>query len=226
MHAPDTAGYVHPEGCVTLVDIYGSDARVVNAARVSFSKHIDETAPLSEKDIGLIKYLAQHDHDSPFFHAGAHFRLTMPIFVAREWFRHVVGFSRNEVSRRYVDEPVQCFIPEVIRARDANVKQGSLAAPVADASMCTSVMVLSMRASQQAYRVLLAHGVAPEVARMVLPVSMMTTFVETASLKAYARLYALRNSPDAQLEIRQYAKQIGKLLENKFPVSWAALTDA
>lgn len=202
----------------------GGDARVVNAARVSFSKWVDETKPISEADTRLINYLAEHEHDSPFFHPIVCFRIQMPLFVAREWYRHTVGFARNEVSRRYVDGKVTCFLPACIRARDPDIKQGSQQTPVFLNELCLEHARGSMAASMAVYRMLLAHGAAPEVARVVLPQAMMTEFLETASLAAYARLYKLRHSPDAQLEIRQYANAVGKLLSNKFPVAWAALT--
>lgn len=221
MHAIDKIYHVDPESCVTLLDVYGSDARVVNAARVSYSKWIDEKAPITDKDTSLIKYLAEHGHDSPFFHPQVTFRISMPIFVAREWFRHTIGFSRNEQSRRYVDGSVTCFVPDELRVRHPTNKQGSVQMPNIPG---LQLMHDSMNKSMGTYRALLANGVAPEVARMVLPVAMMTEFVETGSLMAYARLYKLRHHPDAQLEIQRYAEVIGKLIANKFPVCWAALT--
>ena len=85
------------EDCkVELLEVFGSDLTVVNAARVSLGKHVDE---FTERDAKLCKYLADHDHISPFFHPQARFRLKMPIWMAREWFRHTIGFARNEVSR-------------------------------------------------------------------------------------------------------------------------------
>jgi thymidylate synthase (FAD) len=204
----------------------GNDPRVVNAARVSFNKEINETQGLVKGDVGLINYLANHNHDSPFFHVIVHLRIKMPIFVAREWFRHVVGFARNEVSRRYVTLPVECFIPDQIREKDKNKKQGSKDTPIEKNEECLALMKQSMENSISAYRTLLENGAAPEIARMVLPVSLMTEFVETASLAAYARLYALRNSPDAQYEIKQYAIEIGNIMEAICPHSWKALVDA
>lgn len=226
MQAPtqDAIAYYKPEDNVTLLEVFGSDASVVNAARVSYSKCNDEKAPLTDKDKNLIKYLAQHRHDSPFFHPQARFRIKMPIFVAREWFRHTVGFSRNEESRRYVDGAVQCFLPDTARQRDPNVKQGSMKSPVFLNELAIAQMQASMTTATSTYRNLLSIGVAPEVARTVLPVSMMTEFVETGSLMAYARLYKLRHHPAAQLEIQRYAEVVGKLLSAKFPVSWDALT--
>jgi len=210
--------------CVCLLDSMGTDGRVVNAARVSYDVWIDETQPLSEKDERLIFYLSKHDHVSPFFHPMVCFRLKMPIFVAREWFRHTVGFSRNEVSRRYVTKPVECFLPEMVREKHPQKKQGSKDTCVETNEECLKLMKESMEQSLSTYRQLLERVAAPEVARMVLPQSMMTEFIETASLSAYARLYKLRYAPDAQYEIRCYAEAIGKILEQKFPISWKALT--
>lgn len=109
-------------GSVELLEVFGNDLTVVNAARVSFHKI---ATVMETKDEKLISYLAKHNHNSPFFHPQARFRLKMPIFVAREWFRHTVGFSRNEVSRRYVDDEPECWVPTELRARDVNKKQGS-----------------------------------------------------------------------------------------------------
>lgn len=209
---------------VKIVDTMGSDARVVNAARVSMGKEIDEGNPLRPEDEKLIGYLANNDHDSPFFHCIVYIRISMPIFLAREWFRHTVGFSRNEVSRRYVTQGIECFLPEMVREKHPIKKQGSKDVSVADNDGALSVMEESMKQSIVAYRRLLEMGAAPEHARIVLPQSMMTEFVESASLMAYARLYRLRNSPHAQTEIRQYAIEIGRLLAPLFPVAWAALT--
>jgi thymidylate synthase (FAD) len=107
---------------VELLETFGSDLTVVNAARVSLGKEVTE---FTEKDARLLSYLAEHDHVSPFFHPQARFRLKMPIWMAREWFRHTVGFSRNEVSRRYVDDLPEFFLPEALRTRSATKKQGS-----------------------------------------------------------------------------------------------------
>jgi len=122
MSAPVTKIPVLNLGFVELLDTFGDDLTVVNAARVSFHKEVTE---MTERDGKLVKYLAEHQHVTPFFHPQARFRIKMPIFVAREWFRHQIGFARNEVSRRYVDITPEMYVPEVIRARDKNLKQGS-----------------------------------------------------------------------------------------------------
>jgi thymidylate synthase (FAD) len=208
---------------VELLHVMGDDLMVVNAARVSFAKQATE---FKEQDGKLITYLAKHQHISPFFHPQIQFRLKMPIFVAREWYRHQIGFARNEVSRRYIDTTPECWIPDPddMRERDAKIKQGSKDTPVSTASFLNGAIAFHTAESIKLYEQLLEQNVAPEIARTVLPQSMFTEFIETGSLAAYARLYKLRTSPDAQREIQKYARMIGEELSKKFPVSWAALT--
>jgi len=207
-------------GFVELLDTFGDDLTVVNAARVSFNK---ESTEMTQKDEKLIKYLADHRHVTPFFHPQARLRLKMPIFVAREWFRHQIGFARNEVSRRYVDEEPEMYLPEVARSRDAKLKQGSKAEGVEENTRALSMIDDLNSRAKKSYLELLELGVAPEVARTILPQGMYTEFIETGSLAAYARLCQLRLDPSAQLEIRQYADAVRTLLLEKFPVSWGAL---
>jgi thymidylate synthase (FAD) len=212
-------------GSIEMVNSMGDDLMVVNAARVSFHK---ESKQLSPNDSKLIKYLANHEHISPFFHPQLQFRIKMPIFVAREWYRHQIGFSRNEVSRRYVDDIPEYWTPapNELRERDPKLKQGSKETPVKNAEELYSMIEDQSHRCVQLYTTLLDQGVAPEIARTILPQSMYTEFIETGSLAAYARLYKLRTSPDAQREIQQYAKAIGELIASKFPVSWNALVSS
>lgn len=212
----DTTGYVE------LLEKFGDDLTVVNAARVSFAK---ESKEFSEQDAKLVRYLAKHHHVTPFFHPQLRFRIKMPIFVAREWYRHQIGFARNEVSRRYVDSPPECYVPLAndIRERDPKAKQGSKETPVTNAEYVYETLNDATLAAMDTYKTLLSNGVAPEVARMVLPQSMYTEFIETGSLAAYARLCALRLDPTAQKEIRDYATAVDTLLRDAFPVSWPAL---
>jgi thymidylate synthase (FAD) len=208
---------------VELIDVFGDDLTVVNAARVSFAK---ESPSMTVGDEKLVKYLANHNHVTPFFHPQARFRLSMPIFIAREWFRHQIGFARNEVSRRYVDTDPEFWMPKELRERDSNKKQGSKEGKVQYNGHCLAKMRIHNDASLDLYRDLLGHGVCPEQARAVLPQSMMTEFIETGSLAAYARLYKLRSDPTAQREIQDLARQVGEILAEKFPISWAALTSS
>ena len=217
--APDGIGFVE------LLDTFGDDLTVVNAARVSFAKESTEMCVRDEK---LIKYLADHHHVTPFFHPQARFRIKMPIFVAREWYRHQIGFARNEVSRRYVDSVPECWTPaiEELRARDPKLKQGSRAEPAAAAESWHEHVKEFQTDAVKLYNAMIEDGVAPEVARCVLPQSMYTEFIETGSLAAYARLCGLRMSPDAQREIQMYAGGLSTLLIPRFPVSWSALQPA
>jgi thymidylate synthase (FAD) len=209
-------------GSIEVLEVFGNDLTVVNAARVSFAK---ESKEFVERDAGLINYLAKHQHTSPFFHPQIRLRVKMPIFVAREWYRHTIGFARNEVSRRYVDSVPECWNPSVedLRERDPKLKQGSKAeaAPLAEKyhKRVTEFQALAV----ELYGSMVADQIAPEVARCILPQSMYTEFIETGSLAAYARLCGLRLSPEAQKEIRLYAGGLSELLAPRFPVSWAAL---
>jgi len=206
-----------------LLEVFGSDLTVVNAARVSFAK---ESTEFSNQDAKLVMYLAKHNHVSPFFHPQIRLRIKMPIFVAREWYRHQIGFARNEVSRRYVDTAPECWIPtpDQIRERDPKLKQGSKPNSVVDSDLVHQLMKTHINMNVMVYEDLLERGVAPEIARCVLPQSMFTEFIETGSLAAYARLYKLRTDPTAQREIQEYARKLGELIEPLFPVSWKALT--
>lgn len=209
------------KGYVELLDVFGDDLTVVNAARVSFAKESEEMTPKDEK---LIQYLASHHHVTPFFHPQLRFRIKMPIYVAREWFRHGIGFARNEVSRRYVDTVPECYNPTDIRERDQNVKQGSKLSNIQENDIVSRRIREIQDELVDKYKNLLDLKVAPELARGILPQSMYTEFIETGSLSAYARLCNLRLDPHAQLEIQQYAQAVSDLIQTKFPVSWASLT--
>jgi len=147
----------------------------------------------------------------------------MPIWMAREWFRHTVGFARNEVSRRYVDSEPTFHLPDAIRTRAPNKKQGSNDDVHPHSDELLDVLRASCEDALATYTKLLAEGVPPEQARMVLPQNMMTEFIETGSLAAYARLVNLRITGDAQKEIRDVANEVASLLHVAFPASWGVL---
>jgi thymidylate synthase (FAD) len=203
-------------GFVEKIEIMGDDLTVVNAARVSFEK---ESHEMTEQDVRLIKYLAKNNHISPFFHPQIRLRLKMPIFVAREWFRHTVGFARNEVSRRYVTCDPECWVPPVIREFCEFKKQGSKDVEVKDSREIKLMIADSINTSCELYNELIQLEVAPEIARCVLPQSMYTEFIETGSLYAYLRLCHLRMQPDAQKEIQIYSNLVYNILIEHFPVS-------
>jgi thymidylate synthase (FAD) len=207
---------------VELLETFGDDLTVVNAARVSLHKEVKE---FTDKDERLLNYLVEHDHVSPFFHPQARFRLRMPIWMAREWFRHTIGFARNEVSRRYVDEPPTFHIPSALRSRAPNKKQGSKDDIHAHNIEFRVQMAQDCEHAVNTYNMLLKNGVCPEQARMILPQNMMTEFIETGSLAAYARLCKLRLGPDAQKEIQEVAEKVSDELLKVFPASWRLLLD-
>jgi len=205
---------------VELVDIMGNDLSVVNAARVSYAK-TKETFDMSDEK--LIKYLAEHNHWSPFAHASLQFRIKAPIFVARQLVKHQVGLAWNEVSRRYVDFPPELYKPDAWRGRPKNSKQGSDGEIELDQTINHN-METTMESCLILYNSLLQKGVAPEQARMVLPQSMMTEWYWSGTLMAFARVCNLRCKPDTQLETQMVANQIDAIGEKMFPYSWAALT--
>lgn len=220
---------------VTYIDHMGSDLRVVNAARVSFDKvstweKVSDNDPveaaivnvLSEKDAKLIRYLAKHNHWTPFGHCQATFRIKAPIFVARQLGKHQVGMVWNEVSRRYVDNEPEFYRPDFWRARADNAKQGSSDWEVTffDCPATTSESEAIL-----AYKALLDADVCPEQARMVLPQSMYTEWYWTGSLAAWARVCHLRLDRHTQKETQDVAKMLDKEMEKLYPISWKALME-
>ena len=204
-----------------LIDSMGSDLTAVNAARVSFAKKKDV---FDEKDAKLVKYLASHGHTSPFFHIMLQFRITAPIFVARQWYRHTVGFARNEESRRYIRDEPSVFHPTNWRSKpEGSIKQGSGTVHESSAAWRVEYNV-HVDSSLDMYNRMIDDGVAPEQARMVLPQGTETSWVETASLYAYARLCNERMQSDAQVEIRDLAEKVYNQCKVIAPVSWKELT--
>jgi thymidylate synthase (FAD) len=202
----------------------GNDLTVANAARVSFGKtsemEDDPWGPpkLKSKDDRLIRYLAKHRHISPFGHCFASFHVKAPIFVARQLVKH--KFLRwNEISRRYVDDEPEFYVPEVWRGRSADKKQGSDG--VVDVGDWGSVNWAALKA----YKDLIGLGVAPEQARMELPQSTMTEWYWSGSVDAFSRMCNLRCKSDTQAETREVARQIDRKMIELFPVSWDALTE-
>jgi len=215
---------------VTYKGSMGNDLTVVNAARVSFGKESEWEYEESDaysfkqhmklKDKKLIKYLAKHEHISPFGHCFASFHIKAPVFVARQLVKH--KFLRwNEISRRYVDDQPEFYVPDEWRGRSEDKKQGSSGVvEVANKPIIGQAVWRSL----ECYRELLRQGVCPEQARMVLPQSMMTEWYWSGSLDAFADMCNLRCKPDTQAETRFVADAISEEMEKLFPVSWEALT--
>jgi thymidylate synthase (FAD) len=219
----------------TLVDVMGNDLSTVNSARVSFNKEssfeyelneegfvVDEV--LSEADTKLIKYLAKHKHMTPFRHNGITLRCKSPIFLARQLGKHQAGLSWNEVSRRYVDDTPEFFTTDWRERPDGSIKQGS-GGVVKKNKMWRDYYSQHLHASLSLYEDLIMDGVAPELARMVLPQSMLTEWIWTGNLISFAHVYKERIASGAQLEAQEFAKELDKIIRPLFPVSWSALVD-
>lgn len=213
----------------------GDDLAVIDAARVSFNKGStwemvkdnDETTHrvLNNKDARLLRYLAQHNHFTPFCHPQITLRITMPIYVARQLAKHQVGGVVNEVSRRYVAYTPELEVPTQWRRSAENVKQGSSDQLVPIDPSFQEQIDKTMRATTQLYEDLLLAGVCPEQARVVLPVCSETTWIWTGSLMFFARVCKLRLDAHAQRETRDVAERISRIMEDLFPESWQALMD-
>ena len=214
---------------VTYIDHMGSDLSVVNAARVSFgkkSKSLGEVGigddpimvpVLHDTDVRLIRYLAKHNHKSPFNHAFATFHVKAPIFVARQLQKHEY-MPWNEISRRYVDDPPDFFKPDYWRGRAENVKQGSSGEVKSNANVAYQYHKM-----EGLYKQLLDEGVCPEQARMILPQSMMTEWYWSGTLYAFAKMCGLRLKEDTQAETRVVAEKVEDVMAKLYPVSWEAL---
>ena len=222
---------------VQLTDKMGTDLTVVNSARVSCAKGSDfedvyvehgkfdtYEKRLSAKDEKLIAYLAKHNHWSPFAHCSLQFRIKAPIFVARQLVKHQVGLSWNEVSRRYVDYPPELYTPDSWRGRPKNSKQGSDGEVELNKNE-QHILDTTMEQCILIYNNMIAKGVAPEQARMVLPQSMMTEWFWSGTLYAFARVCNLRCKPDTQKETRDVADAIALHCSKEFPISWKHLID-
>ena len=223
---------------VEYIDHMGSDKRVTNVARVSFNKWEAESNDLTARDGGLISYLATglprserdnwelranaHTHWSPFAHCFLSIRCGAPIFLARQLVKHQVGLSWNEESRRYISDEVDFWLPEAVHEKHSNAKQGSGKVMPASAQMRT-IMKDETEWAYSTYKARLSVGVAPEEARMVLPLNSMTHWVWSGSLMAFMRVYSQRIDGHAQLAAQEFAGKLGGILKGYFPESFKQL---
>lgn len=235
----------------TYEDHLGTDLTVVNAARVSFAKRSKNISDADRslirylalgmsykgyeallerlthpQDIATVKLilrqLSADPHWAPFAHPQISMHMKAPLAIRTQCFKHKIGFVESEVSRRYVDDPPEMFVP-VLRQRAANKKQGSLNQPPEHLDKCDALVEMSYNAAMWAYRELIRRGVCPEQARLVLPTGTYTEWIWTGSLASWARFVRQRTSDHAQLEIAQLAQQCSEIIRPLFPVSWAAL---
>jgi thymidylate synthase (FAD) len=229
---------------VTYIDHSGTDINIVNAARVSFAKESKEETyytptlvdvggdtvvcqqigfRLNEADTKLVRYLAKHNHKSPFNHVFISFRVKAPIFVARQLVKHEY-LPWNEVSRRYVQDEPEFYFPDYWRGKASNVKQGS-GTSMYDQGTPREISAMASQYALDAYQTLLDAGACPEQARMVLPQNMMTEWVWSGTLYAFAKMCKLRLDSHTQRETQEVAKLIEAELLKCYPVSYAALKE-
>ena len=202
------------QGWIGLVNRMGDEATIVNAARVSFGKMRSE---MDERDVKLLKYLLDNQHTSPLEHMTFTFLVHCPLFVRSQWHRHRT-WSYNEISRRYTEEDLEFYVPPEVHAQADNDRQASVEAPPSlDQAAARQAIDAANRAALQVYEQLLAKGVCREQARGVLPQNLMTTFWATVDLGNLLKFIALRSSPHAQWEIRQYSDAIKVLLRPIVP---------
>lgn len=224
---------------VELLDYMGDDLAVVNAAKVSFSKEsewyfetdyesgvpVEVREVLAEKDSKLIKYLAKHDHWTPFAHTALKFRVAAPVPIRTQCFKHKVGMVENEESRRYISTTPEIFIPEFFRSKpEGSIKQGSGDVhPLSDTWL--EVYRDMTTDAVNAYLQMLEDGVCPEQARFILPQGAIVNWIWTGNLVSFANFYNKRTDVNAQKEVQVVAELVGKEVERIFPVSWKALVE-
>ena len=209
-----------------LIDSMGTELSIVNAARVSFNQTSEE---LSEKDAGLIGFLMRNRHASPFEHCVLTFRIEAPIFVAREWHRHRTQ-SYNEWSGRYSQLEPKFYAPDYDRPLIQVGKPGAYKFEVPEDDTINIELYREFRFSCQTtwntYEYLLDEGVAKEVARMVLPLNIYTSWYATGNLRNWINFLSLRADEQAMFEIRQLAFQIEGEIEKKFPITIKAWNES
>ena len=208
------------KGELTLMDYMGSDLSVVQGARISNGAAMPDWRGAADEK--LINFLAKNRHMSPFEHAVFKFYVKAPIFVVREWQRHR-SFSYNERSGRYKKFDPEFYIPDKARITSPENKQSSIETDDEDLKFWMQIG-LDPNVAFQRYETLLGRGIAREVARMVLPLNLYTEFIVTGNFRNWMHFLELRDTPEAQFEIRVYAEEIAKVLEEKMPISYRALT--
>jgi thymidylate synthase (FAD) len=197
---------------VELLDYFGDDLRIVNAARVSYGKWKSE---LDEKDLKLLQYLAIEQHEAPWRHPHFTFRITCPIYVERQLFKHQVGLSANSISGRYVDFSDSYTVIKEWRKQSKSSKQGSEGAlEESDQNILSDLEKEVIEVCAKAYKTMTDMGVAKEQARTILPLNLNTTFIWTGSLLSFIRIFKLRLKPDVQVETYEVAREMLDCIKN------------
>lgn len=229
-------------GSIEAVDFWGSDESIIEAARMSVQGGFKGWGPKQcgvckgnwnpecqtcrgrgdvPGDEKLLAFLWKNKHETPFEMAGATFEVQAPIFVFREWHRHRVPFGYNEASARYAPLPDVNYIPTVERLMQAGTsnKQTQAMAPInkENAQIFREVCEREYTGLQKVYEDALANGIPKELARIILPVGRYSKMRATGNLRGWLSFLALRQAPNAQYEIREYANALHDLLADKFP---------
>lgn len=217
-------------GYATKIETWGSDERIVEAARMSTAKGFlgwgTAEAPGDEK---LLRFLWENKHATPFEMAGMTVEIKAPIFVFREWHRHRTQ-SYNEMSARYVPLPDENYIPSLDRllagGQSATNKQASGAAvPEADALEWLAELAEVYDHAQRVYESGIRRGIAKELARLPVPVARFSRMRASANLRNWLGFLTLRMNPAAQWEIRQYANAVGAMISEAFPRTWGLFSE-
>ncbi len=219
-------------GFVRYIDHMGSDSRIVEAARVSYMS----PSKGAEADKKLLGYLYKNHHTSPFEQCRITFNIKMPIFVMRQFVRHRMQ-SINEMSARYTELPNEFYIPKKWRLQDTKNKQSSIHngdwdTPIEECGGATQNDLFSdyLRESCETeykkYKVMIAEGVARELARMILPVNVYTEIYTTWDLNNLLKYFRLRDDPHAQWEHQQFALAMKTIVRELFPWTMEAYDNA
>lgn len=215
-------------GYVQLIEAWGSDERIIEAARMSTGKGFQGWGPKDDGSAGdekLLRYLWEHKHASPFEMAGMVIEVQAPIFIFREWHRHRTQ-SYNELSARYAPMPDVNYVPTVERLMMTSAKNkqaqgtGVVLTPLI-AEIRRGNIVRAYRDAEEEYQRLLQSGIPKELARLVLPVGRYSRMRASANLRNWLAFMTLRTDPAAQWEIQQYAWHVAKLIEQLFPRTYA-----
>ena len=196
---------------VELISHWGNDWTICDAARVSFNK--DSSNYTEEQNIRLIKYLVEHKHCSVFRHPQIQFRITCPIYVERQLFKHQVGMSANSISGRYVDFSDTYTTIKEWRKQSKSSKQGS-EGTVENQEYCSNIERTVIEVCKEAYDMLIDAGVSKEQARSILPLNLNTTFIWTGSLLSFLHLFNLRLKPEAQQETQEVVQEMLNEIKN------------
>jgi len=202
--------------------------KTVNMARGSLGKWVVE---LQDKDISLVWHLGNEEHTSPFRHSPITLFVQCPEFVARQWYKHVIGGEYtfkdnawNEISGRYIVYD-QFWIPDEFHMQARIKKAGGTSEVHPQSDFLREHYISAQKVAIETYKMLISEGVAREEARTLLPLGVYTSFFWTTSQQALRHFVRLRTAKDAQIHIRKYAEVINTICEAHYGESWRAFQD-